>query len=200
MKHLFGILTALFILASVETVFANSNANESPNFGDGVAAYSLQNYEKAVQIWSVLAEQGSADAAFRLAQLYDLGFGVEYNPDEVVKWLSMASEQGHTSAQFMLAEIYRIGKGVRVDNNKAFALYSVAAENGHPQAMYQLASIYYLGENVEKNLFLSAFWFYRASEDLNSAAQKQIAKDLYGSVFESLSDKEKLSLLKLLSL
>lgn len=199
MKYLLGIVTALFILASASSAFASTKGDIQANFGDGVAAYSLQNYEKAAQIWQNLAENGSGDAAFRLAQLYDLGLGVEYNPDNVVLWLSLAVEYGHVPSQYMLAEIYASGRGVDVNSDKAFELYALAADNNHPKAMYQLASIYYLGESTPKNNLLAAYWFSKASQNLTSKVQRDIAKDLYDSIMSKLSDAEKLDLLRRLA-
>ena len=209
MKHVVGILTALFILASASSVFASSNDNEVSSFGDGVAAYSLQNYEKAVQIWQTLAEnlaennaspqKSSAEAAYRLAQLYDLGLGVNYNPEMVVKWLTLASDNGITPAQYMLAEIYASGRGVPTDSLLSYELYKKAALNGHPKSMYQLASIYYLGEGVEKDNLSAAFWFKKSADSLGSAAQKNVANSVYNSIFTKLNDAEKLILLKRLA-
>jgi hypothetical protein len=199
MKLLFGILTAVSILASASSVNASSDDHKSPTFGDGVAAYSLLNYEKAAEIWQSLAENGSADAAFRLAQLYDIGLGVEYSPDEVTKWLSLASERGHVSAQYMLAEIYSSGKGIEVDPPKAFNLYLKAAKKHHPQAMYKLAGVYFLGQGVAKDTVSSAYWFARSIEKLSVPSQRATALGLYNTIFAKLSDVDKLVLLKRLA-
>lgn len=192
------ILTAVFILASVETVFAQAS-NDNQTIGDGVAAYSLQNYEKAAEIWHSLAENGSADAAFRLAQLYDLGLGVDYDPQQTAKWLDIAATNGFAEAQYMLAGMYATGRGITPNQNKAVELYTKAAENGHPQAQYQLGSIYVLGQGVERDNLIAAFWLSKAKSGLTSSSEKQTADQVYETIFETLSDEQKLELLKLLA-
>ena len=50
------------------------------------------------------AEQGHAQAQYRLGICYDEGSGVEEDEDEAVKWYWKAAEQGHWDAKEMLLE------------------------------------------------------------------------------------------------
>ena len=50
-----------------------------------------------------LAEQGDADAQFKLGFMYDNGEGVPEDDTEAVKWFRMAAEQRHPKAQSNLA-------------------------------------------------------------------------------------------------
>lgn len=87
MKRFLPILTALFIVTSttmanhgIAFIFQDINLkNQTDNtpvknnetFGDGVAAYSLGQFEKAKAIWVVLADKGHGEAAYRLALMMD---------------------------------------------------------------------------------------------------------------------------------
>lgn len=195
MKQLSIILTAVFFLASAESVLSQSQDN-ALTIGDGVAAYSLQNYEDAASIWRGLAENGSADAAFRLAQLYDLGLGVEHNPLETVKWLEQSANEDHVEAQYLLAGIYASGRGVELNQEKAYEYYSLAAQNNHPQAQYQLGTIYTLGQGVAVDRVKATYWFSKAKDGLADGSEKTLATDVYNSLFNSLSDEQRLELLK----
>ena len=202
MKRLGIILTTVFILASAERVFAQSLSNQidnAPTIGDGVAAYSLQNYEKAAEIWTVLAENGSVDAAFRLAQLYDLGLGVDYDPQQTAKWLEVAAIAGNVDAQYMLAGMYASGRGIDHDQTKSNEYYTKAAELGHARAQYQLGSIYYMGQGERADKLTAIFWFSKAKDGLKIGAEKEIASQVYETLLAELSDEQKLELFKQLA-
>lgn len=47
----------------------------------------------------VLAEQGDAEAQFKLGNRYKQGKGVGKNFRQAVEWLTKAAEQGHSGAQ-----------------------------------------------------------------------------------------------------
>jgi TPR repeat protein len=49
------------------------------------------------------AEQGYADAQYKLAYMYDFGLGVRASVAEATKWLRRAAEQGHAEARRTLA-------------------------------------------------------------------------------------------------
>ncbi len=73
-------------------------------FEDGVAAYQRGDYRKA-------AEQGHAEAQFKLGAMYFSGDGVPQDDAGAVKWYRMAAEQGHAEAQADLAYMYENGLG-----------------------------------------------------------------------------------------
>ena len=60
----------------------------------------------------VQAEDGDADAQFKLAGLYKVGRGVEQNIEEAVAYYTKAAEQGHVDAMYKLAAMYASGDGV----------------------------------------------------------------------------------------
>ena len=101
-----------------------------------------------------LAEQGDADAQFRLG--YRLAFGRRNskpcNWEEVVSWWQKAANQGVRRAKFYLVTCFDHGLGVEQDVNTAFACFMEAAKDDYPVAQYNVAFSYREGNGVEKNL------------------------------------------------
>ena len=71
-------LTFLFLFSGSSVVFGD-------DFGDGIAAYVIKDYETAYKLWLPLAEQGDAGAQYLLGMMYDLGQGVLQDYKEAVK-------------------------------------------------------------------------------------------------------------------
>ena len=59
-------------------------------FDEGVAATKRGDYETALREWRPLAEQGDADARFKLGFLYEFGRGVAQDYAEAVIWFRRA--------------------------------------------------------------------------------------------------------------
>ena len=59
------------------------------------------------------AEQGDAEAQFKLGLMYHLGESVSQEYTEAVRWFRLAAEQGQPEAQNILGVMYDPGKGVR---------------------------------------------------------------------------------------
>ena len=69
------------------------------------AATDVERYRKA-------AEQGDAEAQFKLGVRYINGQGVDQSYTEAVKWFRKAAEQGDADAQYNLGLGYEYGQGV----------------------------------------------------------------------------------------
>ncbi|MCZ6732913.1 MAG: outer membrane beta-barrel protein [Gammaproteobacteria bacterium] len=67
----------------------------------------------------VAAEQGDANAQFKLGHLYSIGKGVPKNASEAIKWYRQAADQGHARAQYNLGAAYVNGAGVRSNKQTA---------------------------------------------------------------------------------
>ena len=80
------------------------------------------------------AEQGNADAQYKLAGMYELGNGVEEDMDKAVYWYTKAAEQGLADAQYELGLIYSNGDYVEMDDVRGADLIRQAADQGHQDA------------------------------------------------------------------
>lgn len=109
------------------------------------------------------AEQGDAEAQFRMGVRYDSGNGVERSFAEAARWYRRASEQGHAAAQTNLGLMYSEGQGVPRDNREAARWLSQAAQADDPLAQYSLALLYHRGNGVEKDPERALQWYREAA-------------------------------------
>src|SRR6202046_3547790 len=97
---------------------------------DAIAADDKGDYATALPLLGQLADQGSAQAQYRLGSMYDAGRGVVQSDAEALKWYRMAAEQGNASAQYDLALMYDKGQGVAQNYTEAAKWYVKAANQG----------------------------------------------------------------------
>jgi TPR repeat protein len=72
-------------------------------------AFLAGDYGRALADYRKLATGGSAEAAYWLAHMQELGLGGEPNPAEAVGWYRKAADGGMVAAERRLGEIYRDG-------------------------------------------------------------------------------------------
>ena len=96
---------------SLRTQNADSLQTETPPepalealLADAEAAYAAQNYGNAFALFQQAAEQGSAEAQFRLGLMYRDGEGVAADTAAARQWLRRAAEQSHAEAEQTLAQ------------------------------------------------------------------------------------------------
>ena len=76
------------------------------------------------------AQLGHAEAQYTLGGMHDVGFGVETDYREAVKWYMKAAQLGHTHAQYDLGAMYAKGLGVETDYVTAHKWWNIAAAQG----------------------------------------------------------------------
>ena len=118
-----------------------------------------------------LAEQGGADAQFRLGVSYYNGDGVLKDAGEAARWYRKAAEQGHATAQVNLGFLYANGDGVPKDAREAARWYRKAAEQGDAMAQVNLGFLYANGDGVRKDAREAARWYRRSAEQGDANAQ-----------------------------
>lgn len=131
-------------------------------FGDGAAAYSLQDYDRAFTEWSPLAEGGDPRAQYHLAILYGNGLGAPRDREQALRWHRLAAGQGHVGAAHKVAAMTDAG-----DAAEAARWYRFAAERGHARAQYSLAAMLVSGRGVDRDLVLARKWLVLAASRLN---------------------------------
>ena len=108
------------------------------------------------------ADQGNAQAQYRLGEMYDNGEGVAADDTEAVKWYRKAAEQGHPGAQWQLGYKYEYGSGVAVDNVESIKWFRKAAQQGHGIAQFELAMRYHTGKGTAKDSVEAYKWLLLA--------------------------------------
>ena len=131
-------------------------------FGDGAAAFSLQNYDQAFTEWRPLAEGGDPKAQYYLAMLYGNGLGAPRDREQALRWYRLAAEQGHVGAAYKVAAMTDPG-----DAAEAAQWYRFAAERGHARAQYSLAAMLVSGRGVDRDLVVARKWLVLAGSRLN---------------------------------
>ena len=149
------IIFAAILLGFSFTAFPSWGAD----FATGKSAYYRGDFATAIREWTPLAEQGMAEAQYRLGMIYDFGQGVPQDSKTAVKWYTLAAEQGVASAQYMLASSYKNGEGIYQDYKTAVKWYTLAAEQGDAGAQYNLGLMYAKGQGVLQNYIYAHMWW-----------------------------------------
>ena len=103
-------------------------------FNSGVEAYKSGNYEKALEGWRSLAEQGYALAQYNLGWVYQNGKGASQDYQEAIRYYKLAAEQGFAGAQYSLGLMYYRGEGVLKSLKDAAYWIKLADKNGGTKA------------------------------------------------------------------
>ncbi len=87
------------------------------------------------------AEQGDAEAQYKLGGIFRYGIGVPEDDVEAVKWYRRLADQGDARGPFSLGLMYEDGDGVGKNLYQAKKWYRKAARQGHPAARYRLRQL-----------------------------------------------------------
>ena len=98
--------------------------------GEGLAAYNRGDYATALRELRPPAEQGDAEAQFRLGRMYAYGQEVQQNYAEAMRWYRKAAHQGYGMAQNNFGRMYGKGLGVPRDYAEAVRWYREAIQQG----------------------------------------------------------------------
>ena len=85
--------TVLQIALALSVALLLHNTAVAGPFDDAVAAYDQGQFDKALQLWLPLAQQGNVVAQFNVAALYEKGSGVAQNPVEAARWYLEAAKR-----------------------------------------------------------------------------------------------------------
>jgi len=156
-------LTLAVLLGSLVTG-CGSDTDSGANYDKGVAADKSDDYATALREFRPLAEQGNADAQYRMGLIYYYGEGVPQDNKTALKWLTLAAEQGYAEAQYRLGGIFW-----DVNNKTALKWFTLAAEQGHVSSQSNLGSMYYLGDGVPEDNVYAYMWGHIAAFNGNEA-------------------------------
>ncbi|MFN7096943.1 MAG: tetratricopeptide repeat protein, partial [Gammaproteobacteria bacterium] len=100
---------------------------------------TIPQYAEVVKWYGCAAEQGDADAAYRLGKIYAQGIGVEKNLEEAKKWYELADENGHEKAAQQLEAIS--------DNMESGVVQSNVMEEEDAKRKRETTSVSTIGSN-----------------------------------------------------
>ncbi len=120
------------------------------------------------------AEQGDADAQWRLGQVLDSGS----HPYEALEWIRRSALQGNAEAQYRLATKYENGPWVPQDFVEAVKWYRLGAEQGHLDSQLRLRLLGEAGMRVYDDAFDqddALDWIRRSALQGNADSQYKLA-------------------------
>ena len=128
---------------------------------------------------AVAAADPPPTAYYNLAQCYDLGRGVVYNPTEAAKWYRVGAEAGHMLAQYTYGLCLMDGLGVPTDVVGAYTWFKAAADGGLEQAETNVGNAYYTGVGVKLDEVKGVEYWQKAVAKGNANAMYNVC---YGGV------------------
>lgn len=122
-----------------------------------------QNYEAAIEICLVHANQNNIDAQRLLGVMFDYGFGTQQDFLEAFKWYNMAAQQGDLKSMSALGYMYSSERYDFYDIERAFHWYTTAATRGDTHAQFILAYLLLDTEESKRDWHQAEKWFYKAA-------------------------------------
>jgi TPR repeat protein len=113
---------------------------------EGIAAYTVGDYAKAMAEFKVLADQGNMEAQYFLGLFYHNGFGVKRSQAEAFKWFEKAARQGEVQSQYYAGIMSAAGHGTTKDLSMADMWLTLCAAN--PKSSYR--DTLYTKEEIRK--------------------------------------------------
>lgn len=160
-----------------QTLLPHSAPPPSPSqrFQEGVAAYEMNDYERAFQIWLPLAQGGDLAAMRNVGLLLRKGQGTARDPVRALWFYEEAGSKGFPLAQLNAAFMHLDGDGVPKNLEAAAFWFHAAALAGSPIAQYNLAVMYESGQGVDKDLPRALAWYALASRSGSERALDRLA-------------------------
>lgn len=158
---------------------------------DGIDAYADQNFEKAINELTPLANKGDSQAQYYLGKIYDYWNSDFYDEELSDEWLEKAALQGNIDAQFSLGSKsalrfqflkYQIDENQQrlADEQRLVAInwLTKASNQGDIPSSHYLAGLYshwvsYLGSNYDDICsIIDSQWMYKSESNDYLKAKK----------------------------
>ncbi|RHZ73610.1 hypothetical protein Glove_230g41 [Diversispora epigaea] len=130
-----------------------------------------KNTNKAFQIYSKVADEGSLLALNSMAYCYKNGFGVEKNPEKAFELYLKAAGKGNPLAQFNAGYCYGKGIGIEKNETKGFQWIEKSARAGNINAINEVGYSYENGIGVGKDIKEAFKWYMKAAEKGHDISQ-----------------------------
>lgn len=149
-----------------------------------------ENSVEAARWFQKAADQGLAEAKYRLWRLYSRDRGV--NGDEKsLELLKESAEEGFADAQEMIGSSYLNGwNGSVKDGSLAALWFEKAARQGHVGAMKTLGAMYKYGIQIKADLKKAIQWYRQASGTGDSEAMRHLEDIFFEGAPDPVTDQE----------
>lgn len=122
-----------------------------------------------------LAENGDAEAQYKVGMAYHNGDGVEKNDATAAGWLAKSLAQNYPPAFGTCGEFYMQGIGVAQDPKFAASLFSMGAEAGDIHSIYRLGWVYWYADSYTEAIP----YLERAAEGGSAPAKCLLGKSYF---------------------
>ncbi|XP_054579900.1 protein sel-1 homolog 2 isoform X3 [Eptesicus fuscus] len=158
--------------------------------------FGMQNITAAIQLYELLAKEGSYKAQNALGFLSSYGIGMEYNQAKALIYYTFGSAGGSMMSQMILKALYYFLKAAKAgsanamafigkmylegndaapqNNATAFKYFSMAANKGNAIGLHGLGLLYFYGKGVPVNYGEALKYFQKAAEKGWPNAQFQL--------------------------
>ena len=131
---------------------------------------NLKNNQRAFDLYKAAANQGLADALYRMGRIYQYGITdiVAKNDTIALKYYQQAADLACPAAMLNLGLLYYWGGDmVKADKHKTITLFQNAAELGYAEAQYRLGLSYMYGIEgaVSKDSTKAIKWLKLAAQN-----------------------------------
>ena len=124
---------------------------------------SLANADGLFDFQMKLAKSGSAEAQYKVGEMYETGFGVKQDQKKAMQWITKSAEQGLETADFKLLYWDIQKNGLRGDNKAKVGSLRKKANEGNPQAQYYIGRMHANGVGMKKNSDKAISWLNKAA-------------------------------------
>jgi TPR repeat protein len=138
-----------------------------------------QDLYKAVDWYTLAADQGNAIALYRLSHLSRLGFGKSASRKKAKEYMQRSAQRGYPVAQFEMA----VSVSCRYDEATKLTWCSLAAVQGWHAAQFKLGEMHMNGELLlpllpgtdDASKAAALYWFRKAALQGHAPAQRRLA-------------------------
>ncbi|KAF9932792.1 hypothetical protein FBU30_007299 [Linnemannia zychae] len=147
-----------------------------------------RDYSAAMTWYQKAADQGYANAQFKIGYMYHRGHGVQQDYSTAMTWYQKAADQGDADAQLNIGILYHMGHGVQQDYSIAMTWNQKAADQedtdarSHFQFMIETSRVYLIillygqksadidyklyfrGEGFQQDCSKAMIWFRKAAD------------------------------------
>lgn len=154
-------------------------------------------YEKALQIFSDLAEQGEPLAEFKLGQMYYYGQGVEKDLSVAKKWFLKSAKLGVKDAKNWVAILFRESSNASenqaddIDRDELNQWINYSADSGEPEGLYLKGmGCLYGRDNFQQSVEMGVEFITEAADKQFVPAQRELGR-IYEEGLFGLNDNAK---------
>lgn len=146
-----------------EVMVAAFQGDAKSQFTLGLMYEQRDSFTNAVRWYRKSADQGNAEAQFKIGWFHTTGQGVPRDYAQAARWFQQAAEKNLVAAQYNLAVCCEKGYGLPTNYAAALTWYMKAAAQGDEFAQKAVGVFYERGKGVPVDLAEAYKWYHLAA-------------------------------------